>query len=192
MEKVPVTQLIWELLTNSHVKEPMGYSGGPRARQHGPSEENTTSRTCEPQSELLMTAPRHTIAIVEDDPSLLKALGRLLAEHGYGVELFSSFADVLKSMPASNATCFLIDCQLGQFSGIELARELTASGNVCPVIFMTASDDESVRQQAVALGCAAFLRKPFLQTQLLEAVGKVSPNESAKPVARCAPPNFNA
>ena len=112
------------------------------------------------------------VAIVEDDPSLLKALGRLLMENGYGVELFPSFADVLKDIPTSNATCILIDCQLGQFSGIELARQLTASGFVFPTIFMTASDDEHMRQQATAMGCAAFLRKPFLLNQLLEAVSK--------------------
>ena len=126
----------------------------------------------EAQTELVMTAPRYTVAIVDDDPSLLKALGRLLMENGYGVELFASFADVLKDIPTSNAMCILIDCQLGQFSGIELARQLTASGFEFPTIFMTASDDDRVRQQAIAVGCAAFLRKPFLVSQLLEAVTK--------------------
>jgi len=126
-----------------------------------------------------MTAPRYTVAIVDDDPSLLKALGRLLTENGYGVQLFASFADVLKDLPTSSARCILIDCQLGQFSGIELARQLNASGFVFPIIFMTASDDDCVREQAIAVGCAAFLRKPFLVNQLLEAVSSARENHSA-------------
>jgi FixJ family two-component response regulator len=96
-----------------------------------------------------------------------------LTESGYGVELFASFGDALKQMPTSKAKCILIDCQLGQRSGIELARQLSALGFQLPVIFMTASDDDRLREQAVAIGCAAFLRKPFYINQLLEAVGKL-------------------
>jgi len=121
-----------------------------------------------------MAAQRYTIAIVDDDPSMLKALGRLLAEVGYGVELFTSPVDVLSAVPTSKANCILIDCQLGQNSGIELARQLTASGFEFPIIFMTASDDDSVREQAMAIGCAGFLRKPFFANQLLEAIANVS------------------
>jgi FixJ family two-component response regulator len=121
-----------------------------------------------------MAAQKYTIAIVDDDASMLKALGRLLMENGYGVELFASFADVMKGIPSSKAICIVIDCQLGQFSGIDLARQLTASGFGFPIIFMTASDDDCVREQAMATGCAAFLRKPFFVNQLLEAVGKVA------------------
>jgi len=124
-----------------------------------------------------MAAQQYTVAVVDDDPSMLKALGRLLLESGYGVELFASFADVLKQIPSSKARCILIDCQLGQFSGIELARQLNASGFVFPVIFMTASDEDCVRQQAMAIGCAGFLRKPFLMHQLLEAVSKTKDNQ---------------
>ncbi len=121
-----------------------------------------------------MAAQRYTIAVVDDDPSMLKALGRLLMESGYGVELFASFADVMKGIPTSKAMCILIDCQLGQSSGVDLARQLTASGFMFPVIFMTASDDDRVREQAMAVGCAGFLRKPFFANQLLEVVGKAS------------------
>ena len=118
-------------------------------------------------------AAQATIAVVDDDPTLLKALGRLLVESGYRVELFASFADALRHMPASKAKCVLIDCQLGQRSGIELAQQLTALGLLPPVIFMTASDDDKLREQAIAVGCIDFLRKPFFVDQLLKALSKI-------------------
>ena len=48
--------------------------------------------------------------------------------------------------------------------------DLTSSGSKCPVIFMTANDDEGTRDEAVDAGCIAYLRKPFARHALLNAV----------------------
>jgi FixJ family two-component response regulator len=58
-----------------------------------------------------------------------------------------------------------------RISGIELQRRLAASGSKCPVIFMTANDDEATRNEAVDAGCVAYLRKPFARQVLLDAIG---------------------
>jgi len=50
--------------------------------------------------------------------------------------------------------------------------DLTSSGSKCPVIFMTANDDEATRDEAVDAGCIAYLRKPFARHALLNAVRK--------------------
>jgi FixJ family two-component response regulator len=55
----------------------------------------------------------------------------------------------------TQADCLLLDIQLGGMSGIELRRQLTASGSTLPVIFMTASGDEGKRAQALEAGCVA-------------------------------------
>ncbi|MGY4502388.1 FixJ family two-component response regulator [Bradyrhizobium sp. GM24.11] len=70
------------------------------------------------------------------------------------------------------ATCLLLDIHLGGISGIALQRRLAASGSRCPVIFMTASDDEVTRNEAMDAGCIAYLRKPFAQDVLLNAISK--------------------
>jgi FixJ family two-component response regulator len=70
------------------------------------------------------------------------------------------------------ATCLLLDIQLGGISGIELQRRLAASGSKRPVILMTASDDEAMRNEAMDAGCIAYLRKPFAQHVLLNAIQK--------------------
>ena len=49
---------------------------------------------------------------------------------------------------------------------------LAASGSKCPIIFMTANDDEATRNAAVDAGCIAYLRKPFARQVLLNAIGK--------------------
>jgi FixJ family two-component response regulator len=168
-----------QLLTNREVNNNLSY-GEMRHARSGSNRSGGSAQagTRENRAEHLMAAQQYTIAVVDDDPSMLKALGRLLLESGYGVELFATFGDVLKHIPSSNAICILIDCQLGQYSGIELARQLTASRSGLPIVFMTACDDDYVRQQAMAIGCIGFLRKPFYLNQLLELISKATPNTS--------------
>ncbi len=79
---------------------------------------------------------------------------------------------MLESGSAQMGTCLLLDIHLGGISGIELQRRLAASGTKCPVIFMTANDDEATRNEAVDAGCIGYLRKPFARQVLLNAIGK--------------------
>lgn len=115
-----------------------------------------------------------TIAIVEDDPSTLQSLSRLLIAHGFRVEPFLSAEAFLKDAAHCEATCLLADIQLGGISGIELQRQLMSSGNRLPVILMTANDSELTRRQADAIGCIAYLKKPFLAKLLLDAIDGVA------------------
>ena len=66
----------------------------------------------------------------------------------------------------------LLDIHLGGISGIELQRRLAAAGSNCPVIFMTAIDDDATRNGAMEAGCIAYLKKPFAPQLLLDALGK--------------------
>jgi FixJ family two-component response regulator len=80
---------------------------------------------------------------------------------------------LLETDSVQTAICLLLDVHLGGISGIELQRRLAASGSKWPVIFMTANDDEATRSQAMDAGCIAYLRKPFAQHVLLNAISKV-------------------
>ena len=66
----------------------------------------------------------------------------------------------------------IVDIQLGGISGIELRRRLTASGSTLLVIFITATDDETTRKEALETGCIAYLQKPFPARMLIDAIGK--------------------
>ncbi len=116
----------------------------------------------------------HTVAVVEDDPSMLQGLKRLLSAHGFRVQTFASAELFLDDIANCEAECLLLDVHLGGISGIDLKRQLTASGSNLPVIFMTAMDTETTRQEAFDAGCIAYLRKPFLAKLLIDAINGIT------------------
>ena len=119
-----------------------------------------------------MMAQPTVVIVVDDNAGLLKSVARLLAHHGIDSRTFASAEALLESDSMQTATCLLLDIHLGGISGIELQRWLAASGSKRPVIFMTASDDEATRNEAMDAGCIAYLRKPFAGQVLLDAIGK--------------------
>ena len=120
------------------------------------------------------TLPK-TIAVVDDDASMLKGIERLLGAYGFATKVFASAEAFLDLNAAVDVDCLLIDIHLGGMSGIELRDHLTASGCKLPVIFMTAFDDEATRMQAQSAGCVAFLHKHFVANLLLGAIGQAAP-----------------
>ena len=119
-----------------------------------------------------MAAQPTVVMVVDDDPGFLKSVARLLSVHGFDVRTFSSAEALLESDAVRTAACMLFDIHLGGISGIELQRRLTAAGSNCPVIFMTAIDDDATRKEATEAGCIAYLKKPFAPHLLLDALGK--------------------
>ena len=111
-----------------------------------------------------------TIAVIDDNPSMLQGLNRLLSAYGFRVQTFVSAESFLGDIANCEADCLLLDVHLGGMSGIDLQRRLTSSGADLPVIFMTAIDNEATRQEAFDAGCIAYLRKPFLAKLLIDAI----------------------
>lgn len=112
------------------------------------------------------------VAVVDDDRSFLKGIQNLVEAHGFVTEGFGSAQEFLDRGATNQFDCLLLDIRLGGMSGIELRRQLKASGSTLPVIFMTALSDEAVRLQALKAGCIAFLRKPFPSQLLIDAIEK--------------------
>jgi FixJ family two-component response regulator len=106
------------------------------------------------------------VAVIDDDPEMRAALVMLLRSHGYSVETFDSAETFLTFASKSRATCLLVDIQLGDITGVELARQLTAEGFKFP--------DVAVERKAAAAGGIAFLRKPFPATTLMDAIKKAA------------------
>jgi FixJ family two-component response regulator len=121
-----------------------------------------------------MQHPEFVVAIVDDDPSVLKGLKRLLQTCGFKTEVFNSGEAFLERENASEPSCVVLDIHLGGISGIETRRRLTASGSTVPVIYMTALDTATVRSEATASGCVAFLRKPFSGNELVDSIRKAT------------------
>jgi FixJ family two-component response regulator len=120
-----------------------------------------------------MSKTNISIAVVDDDASFARALGRLLRAAGFEVLTYPSGEAFLEAKTQPPPDCLVFDIQLGSgMDGVELLHKVRGRGNFTPVIFVTAHDAVDVREQALHAGCAAYLRKPVASRTLLEAVSK--------------------
>src|SRR4029077_5161741 len=120
----------------------------------------------------LMPMKGKIVAVIDDDPEMRAAMACLLPAFGYSVNTFDSAETFLACASTCKAMCLVIDIQLGDISGVELAHQLRADGFAYPIIFMTGLDDELIQSQPAAAGCIAFLRKPFPANVLVDAIKK--------------------
>jgi FixJ family two-component response regulator len=110
------------------------------------------------------------VSIVDDDPSVRRAVERLVEAAGYAVATFAS-AEAFLDSPAGGATaCLILDIHLNGMSGFELHERLVSPGRAIPVIFITAHDDAPTRERIDRSGAAAFLTKPFDRQALIGAI----------------------
>jgi FixJ family two-component response regulator len=113
------------------------------------------------------------VSIVDDDPSVRRALERLVEAAGYAVETFASAEEFLGSTSPGPIACLILDVHLNGMNGLELQERLVARGSVFPVIFITAHDDAPTRERIDRSGAAAFLAKPFDRQALIGAIRSV-------------------
>jgi FixJ family two-component response regulator len=111
-----------------------------------------------------------TVIVVDDDESIRRALKRLLTVHGYDVITFESAEEFLDSGGLETEACMVLDMRLPGMSGLELHERLASLGNLHPVIFMTAHDNRSWKEWVSKTDAVAYLRKPFDQQALLDAL----------------------
>lgn len=111
-----------------------------------------------------------TVFVVDDDPSVRKALRRLLRSAGLHVETFESAEEFLQFERNDGPSCLVLDIQMPGLSGLQLQEQLATSGSTLPVIFITAYEDTNVRTRALDQGAARFLEKPFDDDVLLDAI----------------------
>jgi FixJ family two-component response regulator len=127
---------------------------------------------------------RPVIGVIDDDPSVLKSLVRLLRAAGFFVVPFASTELFLETHQAWTLHCLVLDVHFEGMSGFDLETYLSDSGLRFPIVFITAHDDAALRERVEATG-QAFLRKPFEETALLEAINRMV----ATPPTRPAPPS---
>lgn len=111
-----------------------------------------------------------TVAIVDDDESVGRSLGRLLRTEGMKSTAYLSAEAFLEATPRPSFDCLVLDVRLTGISGMELHQRLIAAGEKTPVIFLTAHDDPKECEQALANGCSAYLRKTDPGTDVIGAI----------------------
>src|SRR5260370_22160595 len=112
------------------------------------------------------------ICLVDDDPSMLKALNRLLSSVGLQAKLFSEPLAFLTYVICNTVALAVLDIFMSGMSGLEVQRELLAVSPKTRVIISTANDDDLVLYTAIRSGAIAYFVKPFDDEAVLAAVHK--------------------
>lgn len=110
------------------------------------------------------------IAIVDDDVMVCEATKDLVEAFGFRARTFTSAGEFLGSDCIPDTSCLIADVQMPDMNGLQLHRNLIASGHRMPVIFITAFPDKRARKRALAAGAVCYLRKPFDGESLLSCI----------------------
>jgi len=120
-----------------------------------------------------------TIHIVDDDGSFARAVGRLLAAHGFEVRCFASGVDFLTEVTPASRGCVLMDVNMPGLGGLEVQAQLSQKGVAMPIVFLTGRGDIPSSVRAMRQGAVDFLEKRAPQTDLLAAVRRALETDAA-------------
>jgi FixJ family two-component response regulator len=127
-----------------------------------------------------------TVHLVDDDPSILRALSRLLRSAGYHVEQFGSAEEFISYRGRSPDTpgCAIVDLMLPGLNGLELQERLNQQEDLLPVIFLTGHGDIPTSVRAMKRDAVDFLTKPVCADDLLAALQRAFAADAAAREAR--------
>ena len=111
-----------------------------------------------------------TVCLVDDDPSVLKATGRLLSSAGWNVASFSDPVGFLRYAEEHCPKIVVLDVLMPVMNGLEVQSRLGKISPETRVIILTSKDDPAVRTQAMACGASAFFVKPVHDEEFLSGI----------------------
>jgi FixJ family two-component response regulator len=110
------------------------------------------------------------VSIVDDDPSVLKAIARLMRSAGLQSVTASSSKEFLARYSPDTHGCIILDIAMPGLNGLELQQALTRAGSAPPIIFLTGRADIPMSVRAMKQGADDLLTKPVKDDDLLKAV----------------------
>jgi DNA-binding response OmpR family regulator len=110
------------------------------------------------------------ILVVEDDRAVQKALKRLFAANGYGVEIAQSGHAGIESFTAAAPSAVVLDLRLPGMQGQEVCREIKSRAPSLPVVVLSASTDVVDKVLLLEIGADDYVTKPFSPRELLARV----------------------
>jgi FixJ family two-component response regulator len=113
---------------------------------------------------------RSLVSVVDDDESVRESLPDMLRQFGFAAESFASAEAFLASDVVGQTSCLILDVAMPGMSGPDLQRELANRRWSIPIVFITASGDNTIRARVVADGAVDCLFKPFSEGALLDAL----------------------
>ncbi len=124
----------------------------------------------EPTTDCYTEVP--VVHLVDDDPSLLRAVSRLMRASGFAVEVFSSAEHFLRERARRQDTpgCVVLDLEMPGLHGLEVQEIIRQQKEPLPVIFLTGHGDVPSSVRALKHDAVDFLTKPVPADDLIAAV----------------------
>lgn len=113
---------------------------------------------------------RLTVAVVDDEPAVRKALARLLRTAGYEPKEYAGAQAFLGALAHERFACLVLDVQMPGLSGLDLLAESAFRRARVPAVVVSARDDAQTRSSSLAAGAVAYLSKPVDDAELLAAI----------------------
>jgi FixJ family two-component response regulator len=113
-----------------------------------------------------------TVFVVDDDPSVRKAMARLLTSEKLAVATFESPRAFMEKHDPRQPGCLLLDLKMPELDGIELQEQLARRGSLLPIVFLTGKADVASTVRAMKSGAVDFLTKPADKSALLAAIAE--------------------
>jgi FixJ family two-component response regulator len=110
------------------------------------------------------------VCLVDDDSSVLKSIGRLLASDGFLARSFDKPKDFLAFMRTTPVPLVILDIWMEEMNGLEVQAQIAALSPDTRVIIITGRDDPAAKLSALRSGVFAFFTKPFDGDKFLETV----------------------
>jgi FixJ family two-component response regulator len=116
--------------------------------------------------------PEPRVFVVDDDPSVARAIERLLRLNGFNVEAFTSPSSFLERLPYDGIACVVLDMRMPDLSGLDVQGAIARKAPSLPAVFLSGASDVPSAATAMRQGAVDFLVKPVDETELIEAVSR--------------------
>jgi FixJ family two-component response regulator len=110
------------------------------------------------------------VLVVDDNPSFLGSMVRLLRASGYSTRGFRSAREALEKIAVDEEGCILVDLHMPEMDGLELQSVLALYGYTLTVVFLTGAGDIPTSVKAMKGGAEDFLMKTAPKEELFAAI----------------------
>lgn len=119
-----------------------------------------------------MIDKKPTIFIIDDDPSALRGISRLIQAAGFNVQPYASAMDFLDQAVERRIGCIVLDVKMPGMSGLDLQAELKKIDCTLPIVFVSGHSEIPDAAAAMKQGAIDFLTKPVERDHLLGAISE--------------------